>query len=94
MFKLCVIILALLIPCVAFSERIDGQTTRTYDGGSYTNLRSSDGSSATITTTPQGGISIYTMPSTGEVIGDLERANEGARRAVEQLNRQMYGDHD
>lgn len=90
MFKIIVLILCLLIPCTALCERIYGQTTYPRDGGSYTTLRSSDGSSATITTYPQGGISIYTTPSTDQMVDELNRTGDEARRAVEQLN----NDHD
>jgi hypothetical protein len=90
MFKIFITFLVLLIPVFAFSEDISGQTTRTQDGGSYTELRSSDGSSAAINVYPNGGISIYTTPSTDAVIGDLNRAHDATRQAIDRLNR----DHD
>jgi hypothetical protein len=91
MFKISVIILALLIPAYAFSERIYGDTYRT--GNSITtDLRSSDGSTATVTTNRDGSFDIYTTPSTNQRINDLNRAHEDTRQAIERLDRQLNGD--
>jgi len=85
MFKMCVIILVLLIPVCAFSERIYGDTYRT-GNGTTTYLRSSDGSSATIDTNQNGSFDIYTTPSTEQVIGDLERSQRDTANSIRQLN--------
>jgi hypothetical protein len=91
MFKLCVILVILLVPVYAFSERIYGDTYRT--GNSITtDLRSSDGSTATVTTNRDGSFDIYTTPSTNQSISDLNRAQEETHQAIERLDRQLNGD--
>jgi hypothetical protein len=94
MFKLCIIVVILLIPVSAFSERIYGQVTPTYDGGAYIDLRSSNGNSATVTTYRDGNFDIYTTPSTAQSIGDLNRAQAETRQSIENLDRQLNGNHD
>ncbi|MFA4834855.1 MAG: hypothetical protein WC749_02120 [Dehalococcoidia bacterium] len=92
MLKLCVILMVLLVPVCAFSERIYGDTYRT-GNGSTTYLRSSDGSSATINANRDGSFDIYTTPSTEQSIGDLNRAHDETRQSIERLDRQLNGDH-
>ena len=91
MFKLCVILMVLLVPVCAFSERIYGDTYRT--GNSITtDLRSSNGSTATITNNRDGSFDIYTTPSTNQSIRELNQAHEDTRQAIERLDRQLNGD--
>ena len=86
MFKMCVIILVLLIPVCAFLERIYGDTYRTGTGTTTTYLRSSDGSSATVDVNRDGSFDIYTTPSTEQVIGGLERSQRDTANSIRQLN--------
>jgi len=91
MFNILVIICTLLIPATAFSERIYGNS---YRAGNtiVTDLRSSDGSSATINTNRDGSFDIYTTPSTEQSINDLNLAHEETRQSIERLDRQLNGD--
>ena len=93
MLKVCVIILVLLAPVSVSAERIYGQFTPTPDGA-YIDLRSSDGSSATITADRGGSFDVYTTRSTDQFIGDLNRSQQETAASIRDLDRSLNGDHD